>query len=107
MSMPSAELMALLALCTAVTLDATAGSPDQQPGIELAAALRLDMADWWRASGESYFENVPKDKVIEAVAEACGKEVTAGMDKMKKGEAVKAAEQRIDGKRWLPLPLRG
>lgn len=106
MDLPTAELMELLALCTAVTIDATTGSSNKHPAVELAAALNLDMADWWSATSVSYFENVPKVKIIEAVAEACGMEATVGMDKMKKGEAVKAAEQRIEGKRWLPKPLR-
>lgn len=106
MGLERAELMELLALCTAITVDATTSEPNGQPAIELAAALHLDMAEWWSATAASYFENVPKAKIIEAVAEACGSEAAIGMDKMKKDEAVKAAERRVEGMRWLPTPLR-
>lgn len=105
-ALPAPELAALMALCTAAALDATSTQSTAQPASDLAAALGLDMADWWRPTGSAYFAQVPKDKVIEAVAEACGSAATVGFDKMKKGDLIQAAEQCMATTRWLPMPLR-
>lgn len=69
-------------------------------------ALDLDMADWWTATPAQYLESVPKAKMIEAVTEACGEAEARDLAKLKKGEAVAAAAAKLDGKRWLPAPLR-
>jgi len=106
LQLPSADLLDLFALCVALTLDATTGVAGKQPGSELAAALDLDVADYWTATEASYFGAVSKETVIAAVEEACGPGSGMPIVKMKKGEAVKYAEQKIAGTRWLPAMLR-
>ncbi|TEN85488.1 ParB/RepB/Spo0J family partition protein, partial [Pseudomonas aeruginosa] len=50
------ELVRLLAVCVAVTVDVvTPRTTRQQPGEELAQAVRLDMAAWWKPTNEGYF----------------------------------------------------
>lgn len=109
LSLPAAELSDLLALCIAISLDVTTGTPrtpDKQPGAELAAALKIDTASYWRATAASYLGAVSKDKIIAAVEEACGPGSGTPMANMKKGDAVKYAEQKLEGMRWLPPMLR-
>jgi ParB family transcriptional regulator, chromosome partitioning protein len=72
----------------------------------LAALLHFDMADWWLATQENYFGAVSKVRLIEAVRETKGDEVAARLEKMKKGDAVAAASNALDGTRWLPSILR-
>ena len=72
----------------------------------LAAAVGLDMADWWTPTAGSYLAQVPKARIVEAVTEAVSIEKAAPLAKLKKGEAVAAAEALLQGTRWLPSPLR-
>jgi len=106
LQLPSADLLDLFALCVALTLDVTTGVAGKQPGGELAAALELDVADYWTATEASYFGAVSKETVIAAVEEACGPGSGMPIVKMKKGEAVKYAEQKVAQIRWLPAMLR-
>ena len=75
-------------------------------GDALAAAVGLDMADWWTPTAGSYLAQVPKARIVEAVTEAVSIERAAPLAKLKKGEAVAAAEALLQGTRWLPSPLR-
>lgn len=106
--MPTEALMSLMAFCTSQSIDVIAGrdARNKTPAPELALALSLNMVDWWNPTAASYFDNVPKAKAAEAVAEACGTDTATPLDKMKKGEAAKAAEQLLTGKHWLPAILR-
>ena len=64
------------------------------------------MADWWTPTAGSYLAQVPKARIVEAVTEAVSIEKAAPLAKLKKGEAVAAAEALLQGTRWLPSPLR-
>jgi ParB family chromosome partitioning protein len=64
------ELVRLLAVCVAVTVDVvTPRATPHQPGEELAQAVGLDMAAWWKPTAEGYFKHVPKAAILEAVGE--------------------------------------
>ena len=62
--------------------------------------------DWWTPTAGSYLAQVPKARIVEAVTEAVSIEKAAPLAKLKKGEAVAAAEVLLQGTRWLPSPLR-
>ena len=64
------------------------------------------MADWWTPTADSYLGHVPKSRLVEVVTEAVSPEAAKALSGMKKGDAIKAAAQRLDGLRWLPGPLR-
>jgi ParB family chromosome partitioning protein len=101
------QVMDLLAVCTASTLNTVQGRETPQPIADaIAADVDLDMADWWEPTAKSYLSAVPKAKVAEAVREGAGAEAAAGLEGLKKGEAVALAQQRLQGKRWLPPVLR-
>jgi ParB family chromosome partitioning protein len=103
---PQGELLELLALCSALTVDVVRSSDRPCGGEPLIAAVGLDMADWWSPTAASYLAQVPKARIVEAVAEAVSPEKAAPLAKMKKAEAVAAAEELLRGTRWLPTPLR-
>jgi ParB family chromosome partitioning protein len=101
------QVLDLLAVCTASTLNAVQGRESLQPVADaIAAAVDLDMADWWEPTAQSYLLSVPKTKVIDAVREGAGAEAAASLEGLKKPEAVALAQQRLQGKRWLPPVLR-
>lgn len=106
LSLSSADLNELFALCIALTLDATTGVAGAQPGQELATALQIDVASYWSATEVSYFGSVSKDRIVAALDEACGPGAGEPVAKMKKGEAAKYAEQKLVGTGWLPAMLR-
>ena len=55
-----ATLMEALAPCAATSLDAVTAGARAHPADAIAAAVGLDMADWWSATGTSYLAQVPK-----------------------------------------------
>ena len=103
---PQDTLLELLALCSALSVSAMSGREADTTGDALAAAVGLDMADWWTPTASSYLAQVPKARIVEAVTEAVSIEKAAPLAKLKKGEAVAAAEALLQGTRWLPSPLR-
>ncbi|MGP5761523.1 ParB/RepB/Spo0J family partition protein [Pseudomonas aeruginosa] len=54
---PQDELVRLLAVCVASTVDVvTPRATAQQPGAELAQAVGLDMTAWWQPTADGYFQ---------------------------------------------------
>jgi len=92
----------LLAVCVAVTVDVvTPRTTRQQPGEELAKAVGLDMAAWWKPTNEGYFRHVPKAAILEAVEQFAPSHVTR-LAKMKKADIASEAERLVDGTGWMP-----
>ena len=96
------ELVRQLAVCVAVTVDVvTPRTTRQQPGEELAQAVRLDMAAWWKPTNEGYFRHVPKAAILEAVERFAPSHVTR-LAKLKKADIASEAERLADGTGWMP-----
>jgi len=106
LGLSQAELIDLLALCSALTANAlpTAGAAGSANAI--AAALGLDMADWWEPTAAGYLNHVPKARIIAALNEAGPELAGGGVEAMKKDALVTSAASRLAGTRWLPEPLR-
>ena len=104
--LPQAELIDLLALCGALTVNALPGAGAAGSANAIAVALGLDMADWWEPTAESYLNHVPKEQIIAALKEAGPELAGGGVEAMKKDALVTAAASRLAGTRWLPEPLR-
>ncbi len=100
------ELIDLLALCSALTVNALPGVGASASANALAAALGLDMADWWEPTAEGYLSHVPKAQIVSALKEAGPDLSGGGVEMMRKDALVTAAASRLAGKRWLPEPLR-
>lgn len=101
------ELVQLLAVCVAATVDATVLRADQpMPGMALEQAVGLDMAGWWKPTGEGYFMMMSKAAILEAVGEFAPLEVTR-LAKLKKTGIACEAERLVAGTEWMPVIFRG
>ncbi|RMK68551.1 chromosome partitioning protein ParB [Pseudomonas aeruginosa] len=106
LAMEQDELVRLLAVCVAATVDVvTPRATVQQPGAELAQAVGLDMAAWWKPTAEGYFKHVSKAVILDAVGEFAPSHVTR-LAKLKKGDIVSEAERLADGTGWMPAVFR-
>jgi len=43
---------------------------------QLAQGVKLDMADWWTPTGESYLGRVKKDQILAAIGEGPAKRIS-------------------------------
>ena len=101
------QLLALLAVCTALSLNAVQAreGKDHDKAARLAQAVGLDMAEWFRPTAGNYFGSVSKAAILDGVREFAPEKV-ADLEKMKKGELAAAAEGLAADTRWLPPVLR-
>jgi ParB family chromosome partitioning protein len=106
LGLSQAELLELLALCSALTANALPSAGAASSANAIATALGLDMADWWEPTAEAYLNHVPKAQIIAALKEAGPELAGGGVEAMKKDALVSAAASRLAGTRWLPEPLR-
>ena len=99
---PQDELVRLLAVCVASTVDVvTPRATAHQPGEELAQAVGLDMAAWWKPTAEGYFKHVSKAVILDAVGAFAPESVTR-LAKRKKADIASEAERLADGTGWMP-----
>ena len=99
---PQDELVRLLAVCVASTVDVvTPRATPHQPGEELAQAVGIDMAAWWKPTAEGYFKHVSKAVILEAVGEFAPDSVNR-LGKLKKADIASEAERLADGTGWMP-----
>ncbi|MCE1035255.1 ParB/RepB/Spo0J family partition protein [Pseudomonas monteilii] len=102
LAMEQGELVRLLAVCVAATVDVvTPRATAHQPGAELAQAVGLDMAAWWQPTADGYFQHVPKAVILEAVGEFAPSHA-ARLAKLKKADIASEAERLADGTGWMP-----
>ncbi|PLC50837.1 chromosome partitioning protein ParB [Pollutimonas subterranea] len=106
LAMPQNELVRLLAVCAAVSVDAvTPRATSPQPGGALAQAVGLDMAAWWQPTAEGYFKHVSKAVILETVGEFAPEQVSR-LAKLKKADIASEAERLVDGTGWMPDVFR-
>ncbi len=107
-----ASLMALLAYCASLTVNAvklpwdTSKRRAHETADKLATAVTLDMTAHWTPTVRSYFGRVTKAHILAAVREALGDEAAEQIADKKKTEMAEAAEQLLVGTGWLPPVLR-
>ncbi|SCM70179.1 conserved hypothetical protein [uncultured Pleomorphomonas sp.] len=106
-----ASLMALLAHCVSLTVNANRIQWEQKPNAhatveKLASAVTLDMAAHWTPTVQSYLGRVTKAHILAAVRESVGDEAAERISGLKKPEMAQAAEQLLAGTGWLPSVLR-
>jgi ParB family chromosome partitioning protein len=108
---PQDTLLDLLACCAACTVNAVqskSDSPDDERLLhadKLAAALRLDMAQWFRPTAANYFTRIGKPGILAALQEVKGATAPAWA-KMNKSELAALAERELADTGWLPALLR-
>lgn len=107
-----ASLMALLAHCASLTVNAvklpweTSKRRAHETADKLATAVTLDMTAHWTPTVRSYFGRITKAHILAAVREALGDEAAERIADKKKVEMAEAAEQLLAGTGWLPPVLR-
>ncbi len=92
---PQADVLALCAFCVATTLDGVTADERRDVLNVLSTAARLDMHEWWSPTRESYLGSVPKARILEALKEAQVAPEAETLEKLKKGDLVTLAEQRL------------
>ena len=105
-------LLALLAYCAARTADAVhrsweRGTRALRHADELALAVKLDMADWWSPTRDSYLAHVSKAQILDAVREGVSERDADNLAGLKKDAMIDHAERLLADTRWLPTVLRG
>jgi ParB family chromosome partitioning protein len=106
LELPQAELLDLLTVCAASTVNALPSADTAFEANALAVAVGLDMADWWTPTAEGFLNHVSKAQIVQALKEAAPGLTADGVESMKKDVLVNTASARLAGKRWLPTPLR-
>lgn len=104
--LPQAELIELLSLCGALTVNALPSAGTSACADAIASVLGLDMAYWWETTSDGYLNHVPKAQIIQALKEAGPELAGGGVETMKKDALTKVAASRLAGTRWLPESLR-
>ncbi|RTM03401.1 MAG: chromosome partitioning protein ParB [Hyphomicrobiales bacterium] len=107
-----ASLMALLAHCASLTVNAVKLPWEEnkrrarETADKLATAVALDMTAHWTPTVRAYFGRVTKAHILAAVRDALGNEAAERIADKKKVEMAEAAEQLLAGTGWLPPVLR-
>jgi ParB family chromosome partitioning protein len=107
LAMPQNALVTLLAVCVAPTVDVvTLRASQDRPGQELAQAVGLDMAAWWKPSADGYFKHVSKAAILDAARAFAPSEVNH-LAKLKKGDLATEAERLASDTGWMPAVFGG
>lgn len=107
LAMPQEALVTLLAVCVAPTVDVvTLRASKDHPGEELAQAVGLDMAAWWKPTAEGYFRHVSKAAILDAARTFAPSDVNR-LTRLKKGDMATEAERLASGAGWMPAVFGG
>jgi ParB family chromosome partitioning protein len=104
--LPQGDLLELLGLCAALTVNALPSVNAAHDSAAIAQAVGLDMADWWEPTAEGFLNHVSKAQIFQALKEAGPDLARDGVESMKKDVLVNMAAGRLRGTRWLPALLR-
>ncbi|MFC8751453.1 ParB/RepB/Spo0J family partition protein [Pseudomonas oryzihabitans] len=105
LAMPQDELVRLLAVCVASTVDVVSSREHDAPGEVLAQAVGLDMAAWWKPTAEGYFSHVSKAVILEGVQQFAPQHVSR-LAKLKKADIASEAERLAEGTGWMPAMFK-
>ena len=108
----TATRLDLLAYCAALSVDAVERAHERgrdgrlQHADRLAAALGLDMAEWWQPTAAELSRPGLEGPYPRGGCRRGTPQAAENLAKLKKDALVALAEERLAGKRWLPAPLR-
>lgn len=108
LAQPVDRLLEILAVCIAPAIDAVTNNGTVSKDVAaLARAVKLDMADWWQPTADTYLRYVSKPQILASVTEGVSQEAATEVSKAKtKALMVTLAQEQLAGKRWLPVLMR-
>jgi ParB family transcriptional regulator, chromosome partitioning protein len=98
---PQEDLVRLLAVCVASTVDLVTARAREVRGAALAQTVGLDMRAWWAPTAEGYFRHVSKAVILEAARKFAPAHITR-LSKLKKVDLASEAERLAAGTGWIP-----
>lgn len=102
----SEDVMAnLFAFCVAATVDGVSEVDRPHNVNTISDVLDLDMGQYWQPTRASYLQHVPKQRIVDVVAQAVSQQAANPLGAMKKGDAAAAAELMLAETKWLPEVL--
>jgi ParB family transcriptional regulator, chromosome partitioning protein len=101
LALPQEELVRLLAVCVASTVDVVTSRAREVRGAALAQIVGLDMRTWWAPTAEGYFRHVPKAVILDAARQFAPADITR-LSKLKKADLASEAERLAAGTGWMP-----
>ncbi len=102
----SEDVMAnLFAFCVAATVDGVSEVDRPHNVNTISDVLDLDMGQYWQPTRASYLQHVPKQRIVDVVAQAVSPQAANPLGAMKKGDAAAAAELMLAETKWLPEVL--
>jgi ParB family chromosome partitioning protein len=111
LAQPQDTLLRLLAFCAAGSINAVRVKTDAERDYRLqhadwlAAALQVDLTQWFTPTAENCFDRLSKAQIAQALREA-GSPADATTLAHKKPQLAKIAEAKTAGTGWLPAPMR-
>ncbi|MGV2933664.1 ParB/RepB/Spo0J family partition protein [Providencia sp. AGC89] len=107
LSWEQADLVALLAFCSAQTLsEVNHHAPYDNTlakGLRpIEQAIAFDFRQWWQPTKANFFGRISKDQISDCLAEAGASDKALEAVKMKKGDAAELAENTLKDTHWLP-----
>ncbi|MEQ5091615.1 ParB/RepB/Spo0J family partition protein [Providencia rettgeri] len=107
LSWEQADLVALLAFCSAQTLsEVNNHAPHDNTLAEalrpIEQAIAFDFRQWWQPTKANFFGRISKDQISDCLAEAGASDKALEAVKMKKGDAAELAENTLRDTHWLP-----
>lgn len=99
--MKRADVLALLAVCVAGSIDAVVRDERDTRADALAQAVKLDMSAYWQPTGEAYFNHVSKARILAGIKTFKPTEFNriAGY---KKADMAREAGEHASAAKWLP-----
>jgi ParB family chromosome partitioning protein len=101
LALPQEELVQLLAVCVASTVDVVTSRAWEVRGAALAQTVGLDMRTWWTPTAEGYFSHVSKAVILDAAGQFAPAHITR-LSKLKKADLASEAERLAAGTGWMP-----
>ncbi|QGY33178.1 ParB/RepB/Spo0J family partition protein [Pantoea cypripedii] len=101
-SLPDSDLLSLLSLCTAFSLNGVQNCTGRSTLDALETAIGFHLRDWWHPTKENFFSHMPKSQIAAALSDAELPDAACEVVKMKKGDAAEHAESLMAGNRWVP-----
>ncbi|HEM8139333.1 MULTISPECIES: ParB/RepB/Spo0J family partition protein [unclassified Providencia] len=107
LSWEQADLVALLAFCSAQTLsEVNHYAPHDNTLAEalrpIEQAIAFDFRQWWQPTKANFFGRISKDQISDCLVDAGAADKALEAVKMKKGDAAELAENTLKDTHWLP-----